>query len=49
MKKVYLVDLYRADGSYLLTSNIVFTSRAAAIRYADDCEHETRIKEADLI
>lgn len=49
MRKVYLVDLYRKDGSYLLTSNLVFTSKAAAKRYAEDCEHKTQIKVAELI
>ena len=49
MRKFYLVDLYRADGSYWLTSNFIFTSRAAAKRYAENSGLKTRIKEAELI
>lgn len=37
MQNVYLVELYRKNGSYQATSRIAFTSTAAAEKYVKEC------------
>lgn len=49
MKNVYLVDVFHENGVYNTTLKLSFTSKAAAKRYADDCDYKTEIIKVPLI
>lgn len=49
IQNVYLVEIYHEDGSYYKTTQLAFTSIAAAEKYAKDCDFKTKIVKVSLV